>query len=49
MRGTWQSFEIASLRAEHHVVQGSVRNDNLYVHKISILIFVLVSDFVLRI
>jgi hypothetical protein len=31
MRGTWQSNEIASLRPEHHAVQGFVRDDILCV------------------
>jgi hypothetical protein len=36
MRGTQQSHEIASLRPEHDVVQGFVRNDNLWVSVICI-------------
>ena len=28
---TWQSHGIASLRPEHHAVQGSVRNDILQI------------------
>jgi hypothetical protein len=42
---TRQSHEIASLRPEHHLVQGFVRNDNLQGGSFVFRTFVLVSNF----